>query len=178
MFTSDKNWGALQKACIFAGFFLYTNVCYTLRMKVIFIKDVPKMGRRLEVKDMPDGYARNFLIPKGLAVVATPAEIAKRDREVQSHEDAKRLEDNLVEAHFKMAADETLIIKAHANSEGHLFSGVTAKLICDHLEKDRHIVIPEKAIKLKHAIKSVGAYEIELSYKDKKKKLHILVQAE
>jgi large subunit ribosomal protein L9 len=147
-------------------------------MKVIFIKDVPKMGKRLEVKDMPDGYARNFLLPKGLVVLATPAEIAKRDREVQSHEDTKRLEDHLVESHFQKAADETLIMKAQANDEGHLFSGITAKIICEKLEKDRHVVIPEKSIKLEHAIKAVGAYEVELHYKDKKKVLHILVEAE
>ncbi len=147
-------------------------------MKVIFVKDVPKMGRRLEVKDMPDGYARNFLIPKGLVVVATPTELAKRDREVQSHEDAKRLVDSLVESHFKKAADETLVLKAQANEEGHLFSGITTKIICDHLETDRHVIIPEKAIKLDHPIKSIGAYEIELTYKDKKRTLHVLVEAD
>jgi large subunit ribosomal protein L9 len=147
-------------------------------MKVIFIKDLPKMGKRLELKDMPDGYARNFLIPKGYAIAATPAEIAKRDREVQSHEDKKHLEDSLVEANFKKAADETLIIKAHANSEGHLFSGITAKVICEHLLKDRRTAIPEKAVMLEHPIKTLGAHEIELKNKDKKMILHLLVEAD
>ena len=146
-------------------------------MKVIFIKDVPKMGRRLEVKDMPDGYARNFLIPKGFVVAASAAELAKRDKEVNSRVEAKALEDSLVEAHFSKAADETLIIRVPTNDEGHLFSGITAKVICEHLEKDRHVVIPEKAIEIEHPIKAVGAYEITLHFKDKKKQLHILVQS-
>lgn len=147
-------------------------------MKVIFIKDLPKMGKRLELKDMPDGYARNFLIPKGYAIVATPAEIAKRDREVQATADKKNLEDSLVEANFKKAADETLIIKAHANSEGHLFSGITAKIICEHLSKDRRTEIPEKAVLLDHAIKTLGAHEITLQNKNKKLILHLLVEAD
>ncbi len=146
-------------------------------MKVIFIKDLPKMGKRLELKDMPDGYARNFLIPKGYAITATPAEIAKRDREVKTHLDIKSAEDSRVESNFKQAADETLIIKAPANSEGHLFSGITAKIISDHLKKDRHADVPEKAILLEHAIKSIGAHEVQLQNKNKKLILHILVEA-
>ncbi len=147
-------------------------------MKVIFIKDLPKMGKRLELKDMPDGYARNFLIPKGYAIAATPAEIAKRDKEVKSTQDKKQLEDSLVEANFKKAADETLIIKAHANGEGHLFSGVTAKIICEHLSKDRRVEIPEKSVLLEHAIKTVGAHEIQLNNKGKKLILHLLIEAD
>ena len=147
-------------------------------MKVIFIKDLPKMGKRLEVRDMPDGYARNFLIPKGFVVVATPAEIAKRDREVQSHVDTKKLEDSLVQSHFKTAADETLVIRAHANEEGHLFSGISTKIIVDLLEKERRIVIPEKAIMLEHPIKALGAYEIPLRYKEKNIVLHVLVETD
>ncbi|MEN9582240.1 MAG: hypothetical protein RL641_194 [Candidatus Parcubacteria bacterium] len=145
-------------------------------MKVIFIKDLPKMGKRQDIKDMPDGYARNFLIPKGFAIAATPAEIAKRDREVQSVQQSKALEDNLVESHFKQAADETLVIKVQANDEGHLFSGITAKIISERLETERRIIIPEKAIALEHAIKQTGAHEIQLRYKDKKKILHILIE--
>lgn len=136
------------------------------------------MGRRQDVKDMPDGYARNFLIPKGYAVAATPSEVAKRDREVKAREDAKAQDDYTVASHFQKAADETLIIKAHANAEGHLFSGVTAKMLSEHLAKDRGVTIPEKAIILEHAIKSVGPHEIELRYKDKKKILHLLIKSD
>jgi large subunit ribosomal protein L9 len=149
---------------------------YSGHMKVIFIKDVPKMGRRLEVKDMPDGYARNFLIPKGLVVAATPAEMAKRDREVQSREDSKALEDKLVEANFEHAADETLVIRMIANEEGHLFSAVTPRIIREHLENDRHVDLPEKAIVIEHPIKTVGPHVIQLQFKDHKKILHILVE--
>ncbi len=146
-------------------------------MKVIFIKDMPKVGKRLELKDIPDGYARNFLIPKGFAIPATTAEIARRDKEIKTHQELKKREDSLVEANFKQAADETLIIRTHANEEGHLFSGVTAKVICEHLAKDRQVEIPEKAIMLEHPIKTVGAHQVELKYKNEKKTLHILVEA-
>lgn len=146
-------------------------------MKVILIKDVPKIGKRLDIKEIPNGYAMNFLIPRGLAILASPAEIAKRDKEVQSQKDSKALEDSLVESHFTKAADETLIIKMQANSEGHLFSGITAKMICEKLFSERHIDIPEKAIILEHHIKSLGPHEISLKYKDLRKTLHILVEA-
>ncbi len=146
-------------------------------MKVIFIKDLPKMGKRLDLKEMPDGYARNFLIPKGFAIMATPAEIAKRDREVKAINDTKSAQTAEVESNFKNAADETLIIKAPANSDGHLFSGITTKIIAEHLKADRGAIVPEKAILLEHAIKSVGPHEVELQNKNKKLKLHILVEA-
>lgn len=147
-------------------------------MKIILTKDVKKVGQKHEIKEVPDGYALNFLIPNKMAIIATNDAIEKRNREVKQHEDKIALESKLVETHFSNAADETLVIKAHANEEGHLFSGITAKVIREHLSLNRHIEIPEKAIYIEHPIKAVGPHTAELEYSGKKKTLHIVVESD
>jgi large subunit ribosomal protein L9 len=158
---------------VFFNYFFYGTL---IHMKVILQKDVPKIGQRLAIKEVPDGYAVNFLIPKGLAIAATAENLAKRDKEVSSREDAKALESKLVEAHFNKAADEALVISAPANEQGHLFKAVTTKMIVNLLSEKRNISIPESALVLEHPIKAVGPYEIPLVYKNQKKTLHVLIE--
>src|SRR5258706_11763125 len=115
-------------------------------MKVILKKDVSKVGQRLDVKDVPDGYAFNFLIPNGLAIPATKDNLVLRDREVAMREETKATESKLVAAHFKKVGDEALVIKVPANDQGHLFKAVTAKTISEELKSRRDISLPEEAI--------------------------------
>ena len=145
-------------------------------MRIILKKDVSKVGQRLDVKEVPDGYASNFLIPNGLAIPATKENLAMRDREVATREETKNKELELVKAHFKKVGDEALVIEVPANDQGHLFKAVTAKTISQELKARRDIDLPEEAIILTEPIKSLGPHEVTLSYKDKKQKLHLLVE--
>lgn len=91
-------------------------------MKVIFLKDVPKIGKKNEIKDVADGFAQNALLPKKLAQIATPQAIqALRDKE----EAEKRAASAIVEAmerDIKRLEDEKIILELAANAQGHLFS--------------------------------------------------------
>jgi large subunit ribosomal protein L9 len=131
-------------------------------MKVILIKDVARVGRRSEVKEVPSGHALNFLIPRKLAIPATP-ENMKRLNEEQRKQETKKGDS---EKSFKEALDAlegvTVSYRVEANEQGHLFKGVNANDIAKHLEGEGFGIAPED-IHLEHPIKSVGVHQVPLT---------------
>ena len=131
-------------------------------MKVIFTKDVPRIGRKWEVKDMPDGYVQNFLLPRKLAVRATPDAIARLEK------DQKTADANVeaTRAAVKKVAEELnanpISITEEANDTGGLFRAVHAKEIAEAIRKAGH-KIDEENIIIETPIKSVGAHTIVLA---------------
>lgn len=125
-------------------------------MKVIFLKDVKGQGKKGEVKNVADGYAQNFLIKKGLAVEATPANISKLN--AQKKREAKEAAEELAKA--KQLKEElekiTVELTAKAGEGGRLFGSVTSKQIADALSKDFQIKIDKRKIELPDAIRSLG----------------------
>lgn len=127
-------------------------------MKVIFLKDVKGSGKKGEVKNVADGYARNMLIPKGLAVEANAknmAELAgqqssaqhKIDLEIQSAKDAS-----------EKIKGKKVNIKAKAGSNGKLFGSVTAGNVSDAINEQLGVKIDKKKITLSSDIKNFGSY--------------------
>lgn len=145
-------------------------------MKVIFLKDVPKMGRRYEVKNVSDGYALNFLIPRKLAIVATPDAIKRVDTEKAQHEGEKKLQAELLEKNLKAIDGKSIIVHGKANEKGHLFAGLHKKEIVTELEKSVKVSIPTDFIVLSNPIKEIGEYNIQVLADGKKAtfKLNIL----
>jgi large subunit ribosomal protein L9 len=131
-------------------------------MKVIFLQDVPKVGRKGEVKDVAEGYAANFLFPKKLARVATPdvvakvqAEAAKKLREQQeAMKEARKWADAL------KGKEVALGMKGR---DGKLFGSVAAKEVADAL-RAAGFAVPEKAVALKKLIKAAGTHEVKLDF--------------
>ncbi|MCI9468461.1 MAG: 50S ribosomal protein L9 [Oscillospiraceae bacterium] len=133
-------------------------------MKVIFLEDVKGKGKKGEMKDVSDGYARNFLLPKKLAKEATPdnlntfklqekARLAQIEREkAEANENVKRLESMVVK------------ITAKAGANGRLFGAVTSKEISDALEAQHGMVIEKNKIVLAEPIKSYGSYEVKCKF--------------
>jgi len=131
-------------------------------MKVVLLKDVKKIGRRFEEKDVADGYARNFLIPQKLAVPAgTPA--AKQALEHKSQlvtEQSK--EDQKLQADITKLTGTTLKISAKVNEQGHLFEKLTAHKISAHIKEDLGLDIPQNLIEIE-PIKEAGTHQIPIS---------------
>ncbi len=133
-------------------------------MKVILIRDVARLGRRSEVKNVPDGHALNFLIPRKLAVIATPEAMKRLSEETQKH---TAEHDRLVSEFSHMCAklkDATVKYSADASEQGHLFKGINARDIAAHLTANEHVTIDENCILLSHPIKSLGTHHVELSF--------------
>ena len=130
-------------------------------MKVIFSTDVRGQGKKGEMKEVSDGYARNYLIPRGLAAEATAdninamklkekAKAAQIAREkAQAEENARKLEGVQV------------LIRARAGSSGKLFGAVTSQEICDALKEQFDIDIEKNKIVQAEPIKTFGSYQVK-----------------
>ena len=133
-------------------------------MKVILNADVRGQGKKGEMKEVSDGYARNYLLPKGLAVAATQDNLnamklrdaaKKRQMELEkaaAQENAKRLEGVIVK------------VKAKAGDNGRLFGSVTSKEISEALAEQHGIEIEKNKIVQAEPIKSFGSYDVKCKF--------------
>ena len=133
-------------------------------MKVIFIKDVRGRGKRGELKEVPDGYAQNYLIKRGLAKEATKAamsELKGQQRAAQKHEaeelaEAKRLKEVLE------SEDTVVELSAKAGTDGRIFGSVSSKQIAKALEDQFNLKIDKRKIEIDGDIKAFGTYECQI----------------
>lgn len=129
-------------------------------MKVILLQEVKKLGKKGEVLEVSEGYARNFLIPRKLAAEATSGKISElqhiKAKEVQRKDDeikeAKKLADKISQAKFS--------ITTKAGENGKLFGAVTSKEIAEQLQKEHGIKVDKRKIDLKEPIKILGHYTV------------------
>ena len=126
-------------------------------MKVIFLKNVAKVGKINEIKDMPDGYVRNFLLPQKYAMIATPEAVAKLQQGKIDKDAEKQIQSDLFRKNLRAVQGVGVTISAVANTEGGLFKSVGPKDISLALKKDHHIIIEESIIHC-DPIKHVGEY--------------------
>ena len=127
-------------------------------MKVIFLKDVKGSGKKGEIKNVADGYARNMLLPKDLAVEATPENLNKLQGQQASAQHKVDVDiQNAKETAAKLK-EQKVIITAKAGSNGKLFGSVTAGNVADAIEKQFGVKIDKKKIVLSTDIKNFGSY--------------------
>lgn len=127
-------------------------------MKVIYLQDVKGSGKKGEIKNVADGFARNMLLPKGLAVEATPENLNKLKGQQDS---AQHKIDMDVQAAKEAAAKlkgQKIIIKAKAGSNDRLFGSVTSGNVADALNEQLGIKVDKKKITLSTDIKNFGSY--------------------
>ena len=131
-------------------------------MKVILLADIKGVGKKDEVINASDGYARNFLFPKNLALEANKENMAK----LKSKNDAKayQKEKDLKAAHevAEKINSITLKLEVKAGENGKIFGGVTAKEIAENLKKEYKIDIDKKKVLLSETIKTIGVHNIEI----------------
>lgn len=132
-------------------------------MKVILKSDVSKLGRAGSLIDVSDGHARNFLIPKGLAVEATPGKLAEWKAE-QARLKAKDEKNRQEALHLqKKLQGKALNIEGRAGENGKLFGSITASQIVDALEAQYGLKdFDKRSIKLDETVKSPGNYKFSL----------------
>ncbi|WP_010094661.1 50S ribosomal protein L9 [Ornithinibacillus scapharcae] len=125
-------------------------------MRVIFLQDVKGKGKKGEVKNVSDGYARNYLLKNNLAEEATPGNMkaleAQKRKDKQLEEQEK---ENAVQLKTKIESFE-VVIKAKSGEGGRLFGSITSKQIADSLNKDHNIKIDKRKIELEQPIRALG----------------------
>jgi len=145
-------------------------------VKVLFNADVKGQGKKGEIKEVSDGYARNFLLPKGLAVIAD----AKAINEVKNREDAAKNKLAAERESAKKMSDRlsglTLKLAATAGQDGKLYGSITSANIAEELKTRESIDIDKRKINLEENIKSFGTYIVDIKvYPEITAKLTIVV---
>ncbi len=131
-------------------------------MKVILLQDVKNIGKEGEVKEVSDGYARNFLIPKGLVLEATKANLKENQEKNERLQNRKEKEKGDAIALQAKVDNKQIEVKAKTGAGDKLFGAITAKEIAEGLEKQHKIKIDRKKIELKEPIKHLGEYTITI----------------
>lgn len=132
-------------------------------MKVILLKDVDKIGKKFEVKEVKDGYARNFLIPQGSAKPATGE--ALKWLEIQKEIEAKRAEDDLSKIQERATAidDQEVVVPVKVGDDDQLFEHITAQKIADKL-KEAGFEVKKSQVMLESPIKELGEFPIKIKF--------------
>ncbi|MBI2630944.1 50S ribosomal protein L9 [Candidatus Nomurabacteria bacterium] len=131
-------------------------------MKVIFLQDVPRVGKRHDVKEVNDGYAMNFLVPRKLAEFATPKAISELEKRKKNIEIEREVQEDLLMKNLEEIKGKVLTMEAKADEKGHLFSGIHSKELVEEMKKQHHADISAEFIVLEKPIKEVGEFEIPI----------------
>ena len=135
-------------------------------MKVILLQDIKNVGRKEQVLEANDGYARNYLFPKKLAIEATKENMAKLQAKKTSEANKKKAEIDANKEIAKKIEKMELTIKAKVGENSKIFGGITSKEIAEELKKQHNFEIDKKKIVLKETIKNLGRYTAELKFGD------------
>lgn len=135
-------------------------------MKVILLQDIKNVGRKEQVIEANDGYARNYLFPKKLAIEASKDNMLKLQAKKTAEANKKKAEIEANKEIAKKIEKIELQIKAKSGENGKIFGGITSKEIAEELKTQYKFEIDKKKIVLKETIKNLGRFSAEIKFGD------------
>lgn len=148
-------------------------------MKVIFLKDVSHKGRKGEVKEVADGYARNYLIPNNLAVMATGAALKIYEEQVTADVHRRVREEEDLKDLLQKVAGKSVVFKAKAGGKERIHGSITSADIADELGKMLGQEIDKKRVLLDEPLRKLGSSEVTVSYgKDRQARITVIIEEE
>lgn len=147
-------------------------------MKVILLEDVKSLGKKGEIVNVNDGYARNFILPKKLGLEATSKNL--NDLKLQKQNDEKVAQEKLdaAKALEEEIKEKSITVKIQAGVEGKVFGSISSKEIATEAKKQLNMDIDKKKIVIPDAIKSLGTYNVNIKlHKDVTATLRVKVEA-
>lgn len=145
-------------------------------MKIVLIKDVPKIGRKYDVKEVSDGYARNFIIKNKLGELATPKLVVWAERARAKILEEKKLREELLMKNLEGLKGVVITLQGKANEQGHLFAGFHKDQIVAAIKEATRLDIDPEHLILAKPIKELGEHEIKILVQDKKATFKIMVE--
>lgn len=136
-------------------------------MKVVLLQDIPKLGKRHEIKEVADGFARNVLLPAGKVVIATAGAMAWAEKEKANKVKQDLAETQAFQALAQTLQSKPLIIILKANKDGHLFASLRAEDILKEAQA-RGLVLKKEWLILPQAIKTLGEHQLVLQKGDRR----------
>jgi len=147
-------------------------------MKVLLCEDIRKLGWLGDVVNVAEGYARNYLLPQGLAKVATEGNIRAIAQEKAQRAEQRLKERKVLEAAAEAVDGAEAVLAAKANEHGVLFGSITEKMIGANL-REQGFQVADDVVRLPEHIKQVGAHEVTLKFADDvKATVNVVVVAE
>lgn len=131
-------------------------------MKVILKQDVKGLGKKESLHEVSDGYARNFLFPKGLAVEASATNVNVMNTRKEAEKTKKDRELAQAKALAEKLKGITVVIKAKAGENGKLFGSITSKEISERIKQDFGLDVDKRKIQLPDAVKTLGSLQVEV----------------
>ena len=129
-------------------------------MKVLLLEDIKGTGKKGDVKDVSDGYARNFLLPKKLAQQVTAGVMNELKNKKEAEEFKRKLEVDRAHEYKELIEGQGYIVKAKAGSGGRLFGSITTKEIAQSIKDKSGCDIDRRKIILENEIKHYGSYDV------------------
>lgn len=145
-------------------------------MRVIFLQDVPGVGKKYDVKEVNDGYAMNFLLPKKLAEKATPKTVAELEKRRKNLAIEREVQEDLLMKNLEEIKGKVVVLENRADEKGHLFSGIHKKEIVEAMKKQHHADIGEEFIVLEKPIKQIGEFEIPIEIKGRRSSFKLVIE--
>lgn len=130
-------------------------------MKVILQKNVPGLGERGQIKEVKDGYAHNYLLPRGLAAEATPGNVRSMAGQKKAVEDRSKRDREDTQQLASQISQVVLEIRTRAGEGGRLFGAVTAQNLADALE-GQGVRVSKRQVELDEPIKTAGSYKVPI----------------
>ena len=147
-------------------------------MKIILLQDIAKIGKKFDVKEISNGYALNFLLPKKLAKMATDEAVRELEGEKKKYEEARIIEQKEIRKEIEKIKDAPIEIKAKTNKEGKLFASIDKKEIVKAVKEQNNFDLDFEMIELKKPIKEIGEHKIILKTGEKETSLSLIVEKE
>jgi len=148
-------------------------------VKVVFLQDVPHVAKAGDVKDVADGYSRNYLLPKGLAVAATPAELKKLEVQKQANARREVRTEQEAEDFVKVLQDTTVVLKMRAGTKERLYGSVTTADIAREIKKLTKHDVDKHKIELAEPIRELGSHQVSIKLiKDIAATVNVVVEQE
>lgn len=131
-------------------------------MKLILTSDVPTLGRKGDVVDVSDGYARNYLLPKGKGVKATEGAIRTADELRRAREESERQAKEHAERVATQLVGTRVVLAAQAGDEGKLYGSVGVADVVEGIRKFTGVEVDRKAVMLENPIREIGLHEVQI----------------
>lgn len=131
-------------------------------MKIVLLENVKKLGKKDEIIEVSDGYARNVLIPKKLGLPATNENLNNVKLKNKNEEKKEENLRNIAEKNKTLLESKTFVLNIKAGANGKTFGSITSKEISENISKNTNIEIDKKDILLDESIKNIGSYDIKV----------------
>ena len=131
-------------------------------MRVIFVQDVPEVAKAGEIKEVADGYGRNFLLPRKLAVLASSSELKKLEAQRQAEARHRIRSEVQVETIAERLQGLSLTLQARAGAQGRLYGSITAADIAKEIQKLTGEEVDKRKIELEEPLRQLGSYEVSI----------------